>query len=184
MAGESLSLDVTQLPAHSEVKATLTNPLFFPSGGFLAKYCSHAYAYATNEGIRALPAVLKGSDMVTYEVFQSLGIRVQLRPALDYGHWAEDFDDFMEYDRIGKRLTEPIGSNEGGYEDCDAETIFEYFPQDKLHVKWLNKPVTDNANMQYTFLAYGNQAELNWSYSYCVLLMRIPSYSERVQSTN
>ncbi|KAJ4319051.1 hypothetical protein N0V94_004103 [Neodidymelliopsis sp. IMI 364377] len=80
---------------YKQVHAALANPLFFPDGGVLGKYCSHAYAHATNEGIRKLPAVLKGSDMVTYEIFQSLGIQVQVRPALDYrGHWrTQDIED-------------------------------------------------------------------------------------------
>jgi hypothetical protein len=52
-------------------------------GGLLGKYCSHAYAHATEEGIQSLPAVLKGSDMVTYETFKSLGIQVDIRPELE-----------------------------------------------------------------------------------------------------
>lgn len=69
------------------------------TGGLLGKYCSHAYAHATEEGIKALPAVLKGSDMVTYETFKSLGIRVHIRPELemDSSKWCYEPE---EEDRI------------------------------------------------------------------------------------
>ena len=52
-------------------------------GGLLGKYCNHAYAHATKEGIKALPAVLKGSDMVTHDTFESLGMWVDIRPELE-----------------------------------------------------------------------------------------------------
>lgn len=174
IVGSSSTLDVSQLPVYNEVQAALANPVFFPdgtslchdlmrydadrnTGGHLAKYCSHAYAHTTKEGISALPAILKGSDMVTHEIFRSLGIQVDIRPALDLfrerAHgWLEDDSDYFTHDCIGKKLSESVGSSLGGYEECSTDELISGFPHDKLMIKWLNEPVTDTRNVQYNYM--------------------------------
>jgi hypothetical protein len=126
------------------------------TGGLLGKYCSHAYAHATEEGIKALPAVLKGSDMVTYETFKSLGIQVDIRPELemDSSKWyygSKDEDRLFGSNRIGTALTPTMGTSMG--ENCDIEEIFEDFKHEKLRVKWLNSPIHENKNLQYNYIA-------------------------------
>ncbi|KAG9204997.1 hypothetical protein G6514_009455 [Epicoccum nigrum] len=184
MAGSSSTLNITQLLVHKEVKAALVNSQFFPEGGLLGNYCSHAYAHATKEGIRALPAVLKGSDMVTYETFESLGMRVDIRPELeiDSSKWyydSEDEDRLFGSHRISVTLTPTTGTSMG--ENCGFEEIFAGFRHKKLRVKWLNSPIHENKNLQYNWIAYGNQAELDCTYSLCVLLVMIPSFTERMK---
>ncbi|KAH6644873.1 hypothetical protein C7974DRAFT_440487 [Boeremia exigua] len=178
------AVDASQLPVYKEVQAALANPSFFPNGGLLGKYCSHAYAHATKEGASALPAALKGSDMVAYEIFKSLGVPVAIRPELDIKGKFYVYDDesedaaYLSHSVIGKEL---MGSSGGGYEDCSMKERFEGFPHDLLKVKWLNTPVADSRNFQYSYLVYGNQAEIDWAYSHCVLLMEIPPYPERTK---
>jgi hypothetical protein len=94
--------------------------------------------------------------MVTYEVFQSLGIQVQIRPALDYrGHWRTQHieDDFSYDDRIGRKLTGPVTSDMGGSDGYDIMEPFDDFPEEELEVEWLNEPVKDTKEFQFAFLA-------------------------------
>lgn len=134
-------------------------------GGTLGMYCSHAYAHATEEGSEALPAVLKGSDFMAYEVFRSLGIKTLIRPVLDTASDEEDdseaeydFEDLDEDDdqedlelaRIGEELSEPVMSNKGGSEcDCWSE-IWPGYRHERVEVQWLNR--TTASNMQFGFL--------------------------------
>jgi hypothetical protein len=126
------------------------------TGGRLGKYCSHAYTHATKKGIKSLPAVLKGSDMVTYETFESLGMRVDIRPELeiDSSKWyygSEDEDRLFGSHRIGVTLTPTTGTSMG--ENCGFEEIFADFKHEKLRVKWLNSPIHENKNLQYNWIA-------------------------------
>ena len=127
------------------------------TGGLLGKYCSHAYAHATEEGIKALPAILKGSDMVTYETFKSLGVRVDIRPELemDRSKWCydpEEEDQIFGSNRIGMALKPTTGTSIMG-EDCDVDDILNNFKHEELHVKWLNSPIHANKNLQYNYIA-------------------------------
>jgi hypothetical protein len=74
--------------------------LTLKTGGYLRKYCSHAYAHATTEGATALPAVLKGSDVIAFEVFRSLGVIVLVRPMLERMSEYEYDYEFLEAPKL------------------------------------------------------------------------------------
>ncbi|KAH8722970.1 hypothetical protein GQ44DRAFT_657499 [Phaeosphaeriaceae sp. PMI808] len=170
-----------KFPVHEIVKSALANPDFFPQGGIIGKYCTHAYAHATSAGIRSLPRVLKGSDMVTYEVFRSLGVWVGLRSIIDLSRFEGELEEDYCQENLVSRLSEPeILEN---YEEEERlEQIFEgSYSHDKFDIKWLNVPTREMNDLQIAFLRYGNQAEVDFAYSFCALLIEIPSYAERVK---
>ncbi|KAF1934873.1 hypothetical protein EJ02DRAFT_159074 [Clathrospora elynae] len=148
LAGHAEALDVHQLPLYQEVKAAIANPAFMVEGGDLGKYCSHAYAHATNEGIKALPAILKGSDMIAYEVFRSLSIQTYVRPVLNVqDHWYHLEDEYLALDHVGNQLSAPMMSEVGGCGE-GLEEIFDNFDHKSINVKWLNEPKKGTENMQ------------------------------------
>jgi hypothetical protein len=124
------------------------------SGGTLGKYCSHAYAHANKEGAKELPAILKGSDMVAYEVFSSLVVATHVLPVLDkkreYGYNSGDKD--MNHTRIGKKLSVPVKTDAGGFDECSTYEIYEDFPHTSCKVEWLNDRKKGLKNMQYEHL--------------------------------
>ncbi|KAI4660751.1 uncharacterized protein J4E79_005319 [Alternaria viburni] len=195
LAGHADALDFKQLPLYREVANALNSPEFMAKGGYLGKYCDHAYAHATKEGSKALPALLKGSDFMAYEVFRSLGIKTRVRPVLlTSGEDEEDEEDdrsenrtdedddqkHLQFARIGKKLSAPVMSSVGGDEDDTWSEIYAQYPHDRLHVRWLNRHTT--TNLQFGFLAYGNMADINYSYSSCALIFEIPTYQERCKN--
>lgn len=183
-AADSVSdLLVQHLPLHNEFKTALENPLFMPQGGILGKYCSHAYAHCTEEGISALPGVLKGADMVIFRVLQSLGMKARVRPVLDTRddyHTSDEEGDFLG--RVGHALSE-IELVEG-YDDGPLSEIYEQWDNDFEQINWLNEPVDSNKASQLAYTVYGNQAEAALSYSFCALLFTIPPYHERVKDVS
>ncbi|KAL7775698.1 hypothetical protein CFE70_009542 [Pyrenophora teres f. teres 0-1] len=93
LTGHTNAMEVQQLPLYQQVKAALEDPSFFPedSGGIMDRYCSHAYAHANNVMPKTLPAILKGGDMVAFEVFRFLGIAPRVRPVLDLDEDTRDW---------------------------------------------------------------------------------------------
>lgn len=95
-AGSGL-MDPTQLPLYRILHSLLLQENFMPDGGYLGVHTSHAYPHTSKSA--CLPATLKGSDMVVWETFRSLGCGVKLRPVVElaepyhYGHEPEDEDD-------------------------------------------------------------------------------------------
>lgn len=127
-------------------------------GGLLGKYCSHAYAHATKAAASALPSILKGSDMVAFEVFRSLGIKVLVRPVADHitkfleEDELEDQPERLTLDTIGDSFTEPYNT---GYEWGDCTTlpeIYDDYPSSLEKVTWTNAPLDNNKNMQFSFM--------------------------------
>ncbi|KAH5641592.1 hypothetical protein HBI51_132510 [Parastagonospora nodorum] len=189
IAGLSQTLDAQQLPAYKEIKDALANPDFMNEGGMLGKYCSHAYAHAIKNAESVFPSVLKGSDMVAYEVFRSLGVKVLVRPVVDHISKHLDHEDIADmgmpelftHSHIGKELSAPINTNTEWGEGGDVVDVYQAYPNTLMKVTWMNAPVQGTQNMQFAYLIYGNQAEADFEYSFCALLFEIPSYTERVK---
>jgi hypothetical protein len=173
MAGHSETLDPHQLPMYKEVKNTLARSDFMAdgknkspaygyhtytcAGGILGKYCSHAYAHATDGAASALPSILKGSDMVAFEVFRSLGIEPLVRPVIDHIRKHEDAIGYEDkeselhtHDYIGKELTGPLDI---GFK-CEAiQEAYHAYPSTLEKVTWVNEPKKGTENMQFAYLA-------------------------------
>ncbi|KAJ1709359.1 hypothetical protein G4B11_001652 [Aspergillus flavus] len=76
-------MDPKSLPLYGWVKDRLMKPGFLDDDGVLGIFCSHSYPHTSNTTAYDLPRGLKGSDMVLYSIFQSLGLHVQVLPVLE-----------------------------------------------------------------------------------------------------
>ncbi|KAE8314353.1 hypothetical protein BDV41DRAFT_534150 [Aspergillus transmontanensis] len=76
-------MDPKSLPLYGWVKDLLIKPGFLDDGGVLGIFCSHAYPHSSSSTTHDLPKGLKGSDVVLYSIFQSLGLHVQVLPVLE-----------------------------------------------------------------------------------------------------
>ncbi|KAK3380993.1 hypothetical protein B0H63DRAFT_560784 [Podospora didyma] len=190
MAKNSLSTDIQNLPLYHKVKDTLAEPDFMPEGGYLGVYCSHAYAHSTAEGARALPAVLKGSDMAVFAVFRALGLPVKVRAVLD------DDDNMYVYDpatntripersQTANRVSHGIGkvliTSAGSYSDSGWPDVWEDWPHRDMEINWLTEERPDHKNLEIVHLTYGNDAGIGEIYSNAALLVKIPSSARRSQ---
>jgi hypothetical protein len=117
-------------------------------------YCSHAYAHATSTAKTTLPFILKGSDMIAYEVFLSLGIRVFVRPVADHirKHQYEEEPSLRKYYHVGKEFSQPWNTRMGG-DGYSIEEIYEDYPSDLLKVTWMNWPIKGNREVQFLWTA-------------------------------
>ena len=121
----------------------------------LGKYCSHAYAHATKEGASALPSVLKGSDMVTYEVFRSLGIEVLIRPILEHveKHMYQEYitGDLRTHSHVGKELSATTTVSWMLDDETSIDEVYGAFPNELMKVTWMNEPTAGAGNAQFSF---------------------------------
>lgn len=83
-AGRGL-MDPTQLPLHGILHSLFLKENFMPGGGYLGVHTSHAYPHTSTSA--CLPATLKGTDMMVWETFRSLGCGVKLRPVVELAEW-------------------------------------------------------------------------------------------------
>ncbi|KAG8158480.1 hypothetical protein KVR01_011602 [Diaporthe batatas] len=79
-AGNGL-IDATQLPPYEILHKLLLQDNFMPDGGWIGVHTSYAYPHASC--MSGLPSTLKGTDMVAWETFRSLGFDVRLRPVVE-----------------------------------------------------------------------------------------------------
>ncbi|KAL1967105.1 hypothetical protein VTN77DRAFT_3629 [Rasamsonia byssochlamydoides] len=71
------------LPLYGYIRALTEQPGFMKEGGVLGMFCSHAYAHTSDLVTESLPRALKGSDLVLYSVFKSLGYEVDILPVME-----------------------------------------------------------------------------------------------------
>jgi hypothetical protein len=64
------------------------------AGGYLGYNCSHAYPHTSRTKLNFLaPDNLKGADMLMYEIFRSLGLKVSFRPVVTDLHYSDEGGD-------------------------------------------------------------------------------------------
>ncbi|KAE8146975.1 hypothetical protein BDV25DRAFT_42831 [Aspergillus avenaceus] len=76
-------VDPQSLPLFNCLKSQLSFPGFLDEGGVLGIFCSHAYPHTAKIAPAGFPACLKGSDLVLFSIFRSLGIETQVLPVLE-----------------------------------------------------------------------------------------------------
>ncbi|KAF2870043.1 hypothetical protein BDV95DRAFT_608066 [Massariosphaeria phaeospora] len=184
LGGNCTALESQQLPLYEEVKNALANPQFMPDGGTLGQYCRHAYAHTTKAGADTLPQVLKGSDMVAHEVFSALGVDIRIRPVLDHITNQDDGcgpldKKFHKRDHVGMGLGDPVAVD--SYEQDSIEDVYAEYPHSWEAVTWLNGPRHNTSSVEFAYLRYGNEASIEFGYSYCALLFNVLSYAKRVE---
>ncbi|KAF2840820.1 hypothetical protein M501DRAFT_1010024 [Patellaria atrata CBS 101060] len=165
-------------------------PKFMTQGGILGFSCAHAYAHHSKVSPIFLPQALKGSDMVIYEIFRTLGLEVVLRPVLDQEPFLEssylyscDGDESDSEEEIStKSEKEMIGdrlhsTNFTKLRRCDDE-LEEIYQQGLLHtfqrIQWIRGHRDETRDVAFTYTAYGNEAASSYIYSNLAILVVIP----------
>ncbi|KAF2275872.1 uncharacterized protein EI97DRAFT_474463 [Westerdykella ornata] len=186
LAVNSPAMDVKTLPLYKKLQDALRDRSFMTEGGYLGIFCQHAYAHSTVEGVKSLPAVLKGADMAVYTIFKALDLPTSIRPFLYIDDWYHPTFDWRSQ-RLSDTSTTYVGGKmrplvitERGGEGDGPDDILPSFEGDWLKVNWLIKPVKDTACVNLIHLTYGNQAGIDCVYSYAALIVTIPPASERV----
>ncbi|KAJ5483787.1 hypothetical protein N7530_003033 [Penicillium desertorum] len=168
----SLIVDPKSMSLYSFLQELLVEPGFMEDGGALGFFCSHAYPHASDEAPMLLPRALKGSDLVLYSVFKSLGIQIDALPVVLDSYYDPSEEKHV---RVGDRLR-PYHASYMIEEDesvAEQEWPGEYRPE----ITWIGSPTHEEMALGY--IAYGNEPSLGAVYSYAALIADIPPFLER-----
>ncbi|KAF0320413.1 hypothetical protein GQ607_012339 [Colletotrichum asianum] len=198
LAGQTSSFNPTMLPLCQEIKAMVTSTKFQAKSRLLGIYSTYAYPHTQEE--HGLPFCLKGIDMVLYEIFKSLGLKVHLCAILEnpMSRWnPKKLDDgsfsdgAADVDPVKKRNTSKKRSNKSGdwtETDSDEDKDGEYDPPRVVgvlstqycgeifntnNIVWLNKN-NGESKLQVSYIAYGNEPSTAEIYSYFAMVVQAP----------
>ncbi|KAJ5251858.1 hypothetical protein N7489_002268 [Penicillium chrysogenum] len=168
----SLIVDPKSMSLYSFLEELLVEPGFMTDGGALGFFCSHAYPHASDEAPMLLPRALKGSDLVLYSVFKSLGIQIDVLPVAFDDHYDQCKEKHV---LVGDQLHPYFATDEIEEDESMTELCFpgEYRPE----ITWIGSPTHSQEAVSY--IAYGNQPSLGAVYSYAALVANIPPFLER-----
>ncbi|KAK4153843.1 hypothetical protein C8A00DRAFT_43291 [Chaetomidium leptoderma] len=173
-------LDPMQLPLYKTIRDLVGDEDGWQNGGLIGYNCSHVYPHSNTSKLNFMvPDNLKGADMLMYEIFKSLGLKVRFRPVVS----KLGFRDYQDGDAL------PIVGLSLKGETWDM--VDEYYEQafdewagrtegpktdpryvDFLDVHWLND--WGHQEPQITYIAYGNQASNFVSYSCVSMIVEVP----------
>ncbi|AEO61173.1 hypothetical protein MYCTH_2311077 [Thermothelomyces thermophilus ATCC 42464] len=193
-------LDPTHLPLYKTIRSLVQEHDGWRDGGYLGYNCSHVYPHTSKTNLNFLaPDNLKGADMLMYEIFRSLGLKVSFRPVvtdlryydpetgedaapvvglkLEWTTWRFPRDNVEEeYDK----WTGKVYSNRRRYywrSDSESESEPEptrepgYIRFEDVH--WLNN--FGHKEPQISWVAHGNEPAGVTTYSCCAIIAEIPS---------
>ncbi|KAM7197776.1 putative 2og-fe oxygenase family protein [Naviculisporaceae sp. PSN 640] len=192
-----------QLPLAQYLKNILSNKDFMPEGGNLGFYATHAYPHSSSvfqaeirsATERKTTPPLKGIDRALWQTAKALGCRVILRPAVNFVFESsdDDDDDDVEYDSddneivparvpvqaIGRRLGFSVNNYRVENRD-DLVSVLEHDYNDYgvryQNFEWLNGPREENQEPALAYIAYGNEASVDYLYSYCTILISVGAF--------
>ncbi|KAJ5248401.1 hypothetical protein N7524_012361 [Penicillium chrysogenum] len=168
----TLTYNLYSMSLYSFLEELLVEPGFMTDGGALGFFCSHAYPHASDEAPMLLPRALKGSDLVLYSVFKSLGIQIDVLPVAFDDHYDQCKEKHV---LVGDQLHPYFATDEIEEDESMTELCFpgEYRPE----ITWIGSPTHSQEAVSY--IAYGNQPSLGAVYSYAALVANIPPFLER-----
>ncbi|CAI0646923.1 unnamed protein product [Colletotrichum noveboracense] len=138
LAGQTSAFNPNMLPLYQEIKAMVTSTKFQAKSRLLGIYSTYAYPHTENK--HGLPFCLKGIDMVLYEIFKSLGLKIHLCAILEnpMSQWnpkklddGEFSDGAADVDSAKKTNKSKKSSNKSGDStetDSDEDKNGEYGP--------------------------------------------------------
>ncbi|KAL2157888.1 hypothetical protein VTH06DRAFT_4941 [Thermothelomyces fergusii] len=184
LGGNCPWLDPTHLPLYDTISSLVRDHDGWRDGGYLGYNCSHVYPHTSETKLNFLaPDNLKGADMLMYEIFRSLGLKVTVRPVVvDF-----DNDDSNSEDSdtgpavVGQKLPweDWVGMIEDPIMDAYREWAGKggpgYVSFKRVH--WLNN--FGHQEPQLIWVAYGNEASTGISYSCCAIIAEIPPSGSR-----
>ncbi|KAF9535325.1 hypothetical protein CPB83DRAFT_901074 [Crepidotus variabilis] len=165
----------------------LKDPAFLPDGGALGFGLSYKYPFdPQSTSLSDVLGWLKGPDAAIKQVCEAVSLKVAAKAI--YGGQEEEgtvlLDQFYNFTYSGEM--------EEGIVDCllfhskkgTAQKIYDpedYNPSD-LHVVWL-KPLGRVNKFKESYIAYGNQASLDYTYGDVCLIATVPPANERASSS-
>ncbi|GAB1316186.1 Fe2OG dioxygenase domain-containing protein [Madurella fahalii] len=170
-------LDPTQLPLYKTIHDLVHYETAWANGGLIGYNCSHVYPHTTPSKLNFLaPDNLKGADMLMFEIFKSLGLKVDFRPVVNDGNFESDNGD-KACPIIGRRLQfamwGAIMDEEAFEAECDH---WDGRPSpsfiDFRDVHWLNDFTHEEP--QLSWITYGNAPSSIMTYSCMAMIVEIP----------
>ncbi|KAH8768370.1 hypothetical protein F5883DRAFT_554459 [Diaporthe sp. PMI_573] len=173
-------------PMYCGVKNLLASPTFMRSGGILGFHCSFQYP-ETWEGTyfyERYPRTLKGIDAVIFAVFRAFGLTVHIKPY----NWRVEMADV----KTRHQILLSAGVTTGGEPAVNNKELEQFgrghYVGDEIfsHANWFNEmPQGVSAGAGYLVGAkptrwLGNEAEVEWDYSFRALFVVVPAFSDRI----
>ncbi|CAD0094426.1 unnamed protein product, partial [Aureobasidium mustum] len=162
LAGQKHSMDATHLPTYQPLINLLRSRTFMAEGGSMAIGLAHAYPYTHALMHRQLPSALKGADMMLYEVLLALNLRAELIRVMDLPEEAAAKREFDAYCRDSDQ-----SDDESMDEPCDGDTFYQLG--------------FEAMQLEFAYLAYGNNASMATKYSRAAIVVSIPSLQQRLR---
>ena len=174
------SLSTRAEPIKFHIQTILANNEILPQGGVLGFGLNHVYPVEKQRSIRHIPAMLKGSDLLLWNVLRDLG----LEPTVYYVYRHQAEPDFG----MGNRSRNFILDHKMRFGQCEVD--LEYFAS-YIHsgggsilnkdesILWVTTP-TGLSTIKESFVAYGNQAMLDFVYADLCLVARVGEPTSRL----
>jgi len=167
------------------IKNLLASPSFMKSGGVLGFYCSFQYPDKV-EGTyyyERRPLALKGVDAVVFAVFRVFGLTVHIKPH----DWRVEVADVHTRRQILVSAATVGGELVVHQKQLERFGRGHYVGDEIFHdANWLNEmPRGKSAGAGYLVGAkptqrLGNEAEVEWDYSFRALFVVVPAFPDRV----
>ncbi|KAK3896757.1 hypothetical protein C8A05DRAFT_20335 [Staphylotrichum tortipilum] len=205
LGGNCPWLNPEHLPLYKSILSLVKDDDSWRNGGYLGYNCSHIYPHTSKTKLNFLaPDNLKGADMMMYEIFRSLGLKVSFRPSvtelhycngggdarpvvglkLDWADWGSIPDDWIqeEYDKWTGKAPKEYTRCRHWYWNSDRQPeleeepipVPEYVRFEDVH--WLND--LGHKEPQISWVAHGNEPTGMTTYSCCAIIVEIPPRGE------
>ncbi|KAH8592989.1 hypothetical protein B0O99DRAFT_226059 [Bisporella sp. PMI_857] len=184
-----LVIDPEYYPIYQTLAELLQQPGFMNEGGDLGWFCEHMYAHTDQTFDHRCPQALKGLDFVLLSVFQSLGLKPEMRPVHEGVHnrGYSDEDNEPKSTVVGRRFrpveysNSEIGEGESVLDDGWSCNWFGW--EDWEDITWLNEKFLRGKLVAMTFARYGNEYSADFVYSFAAIFVNIPPFADRNHGT-
>ncbi|KAJ8079344.1 hypothetical protein PM082_021847 [Marasmius tenuissimus] len=168
--------DIT--PLKNALSDLVNDPKFMPNGGYIGFGLRYDYPVVPNKTrFSEFLDLLKGEDLMVQKACEALGLEVSIRGALDEANSYERTHQALVDHAVDLSARSQVDVEEGDGSWAviinGAERVAQVGPgagdwnlkedKDREHVLWVT-PLEEDGGYKMDYIAYGNQAELEYRY--------------------
>lgn len=183
----------TELTLKDAFTRVLSDSTFLPEGGLLGFGLRQEYPLNAEDGLGNLIECLKGGDAIIQSVCRQLSLQTSLRVIYRDERYEEfvmvdDLVDFKHYGEVYS-LNEALGERKGGRRIHVTGPVLDQltqpqeseFDEEDPKVTWVTD-LTDFTRAKAAYVAYGNEANLRYTYGNVCLIVNVGPPDDRTAS--
>lgn len=162
---------MNESPFKASLQALLSDPAFFPEGGYLGFGLNHEYPVepGNTDDVAYIASCLKGSDAVIMKACRDLNLDLSVKLSYDSDRTQVVMDEWPSAEIEGQTFD--------SYDDS-LVTVLRYHGAQDISINWITHQTNHHRQICH-YMAFGSETSTAVAYAYFCLIVQVGPFTDR-----